>query len=279
MAAQYIPAAYSLAAVGVWGTSDFLGGVGTKRTNAFLFTTIVHVSGMLVVGAIAWMIHAPFPSAASVAWSMLAGGLGGLALVFFYRALSQGNMGLIAPVAAVLSASIPTVFTAFHEGFPGKLKILGFIFAGVGVWLISRTEGGSGRPEGIGVAILCGIGFAGFYMCVSRAGNANVLWVSSCSRLASFAITGTIVLFGKYIAPVRRSVLGIAIIAGLLDISGTIAFVLASRTGRLDAAVVLSSLYPAITVLLARLFLNEHFSRARTLGMVAALAAVPMIAG
>ena len=114
---------------------------------------------------------------------------------------------------------------------------------------------------------------------MNRAGDANALWISTCSRLASFAVTGTIVLFGRYIAPMPRSIVGIAIIAGLLDISGSIAFVLASQTGRLDAAVVLSSLYPAVTVLLARIFLNEHFSRSRTLGMVAALAAVPMIAG
>src|SRR5271167_2150884 len=96
LAAQYIPAAYSLTAVGVWGASDFLGGVGARRANAFLFTSIVHVSGMIVVGATALLMHLPFPEAKSVLWSLLAGALGGLALVFFYRALSRGNMGLIA---------------------------------------------------------------------------------------------------------------------------------------------------------------------------------------
>jgi uncharacterized membrane protein len=74
-------------------------------------------------------------------------------------------------------------------------------------------------------------------------------------------------------------VLAIAMFAGILDITGTTVFIRASQIGRLDDAVVLSSLYPAVTVLLARIFLHEHFSRARTIGMVAALAAVPMIAG
>jgi drug/metabolite transporter (DMT)-like permease len=279
IAAQYIPAAYSLTAVGVWGTSDFLGGVGVRRANAFLFTTIVHMSGMTFVAALALAMHAPFPDAVSVGWSMLAGALGGSALVFFYRALSQGNMGLIAPVAAVLSAAIPTIVTAFAEGVPSRVKVAGFILAAVGVWLISRTEGASGRPEGLGVAVLAGIGFAGFYLCIHRAGNSNALWVAACSRSASFLITGAIVLFGRHLHQVSRSVLGIAVLAGILDISGTIAFVLGAQLGRLDVAVVLSSLYPAVTVLLARMFLHEHFSRARTLGMVAALIAVPMIAG
>jgi drug/metabolite transporter (DMT)-like permease len=78
---------------------------------------------------------------------------------------------------------------------------------------------------------------------------------------------------------VAAPVLGLALVAGILDISGTAVFIRASQIGRLDDAVVLSSLYPAVTVLLARIFLHEHFSRARTIGMVAALAAVPMIAG
>src|SRR5450755_776938 len=278
-AAQYIPAAYSLTAVGVWGASDFLGGVGARRANAFLFTSIVHVSGMVVVGAIALLIHSPFPEVKSVLWSLLAGALGGLALVFFYRALSRGNMGLIAPVAAVLSAAIPTIVTAFGEGLPSTRKVAGFILAGIGVWLISRTEGDTGRPEGLGVAVLAGIGFAGFYLCTHKAGNASALWVATCSRSASFLVTGVIVLFSRQLARVPAPVLAIALTAGILDIGGSVAFVRAVQIGRLDAAVVLSSLYPAVTVVLARIFLHEHFSRARTLGMVAALAAVPMIAG
>jgi drug/metabolite transporter (DMT)-like permease len=279
IAVQYIPAAYSLTAVGVWGASDFLGGVGAKRANAFLFTSIVHLSGMLVFGAIALAIHAPFPDKASILWSLAAGSLGGLALVFFYRALSRGNMGLIAPVAAVLSAAIPAILTAFNQGFPGGLKVSGFIVAGIGVWLISRTERESGRPEGLLVAVFAGIGFAGFYLCIHQAGAASALWVSTWSRLASFVVTATIVLFGRHLRPVAAPVLGIAVLAGILDISGSVAFVRAAQIGRLDVAVVLSSLYPAVTVLLARIFLHEHFSRARTIGMVAALAAVPMIAG
>jgi drug/metabolite transporter (DMT)-like permease len=277
--AQYIPAAYSLTAVGVWGTSDFLGGLGARRANAFLFTAIVHASGMILIGAIALAIHAPFPTPGSLIWSLIAGVLCGFALVFFYRALSQGNMGLIAPVAAVLSAAIPTVVTAFTQGFPSTRKILGFMLAGIGVWLISRTERDSGRPEGLGVAVLAGIGFAGFYLFMARAGNANALWIATCSRFGSLAVTGIVVLFGRLVRPVAAPVFGLALAAGILDISGSIAYVRAEQIGRLDVAVVLCSLYPAITVLLARIFLHEHFSRARTLGMVAALVAVPMIAG
>ncbi len=279
VAAQYIAAAYSLTAVGAWGASDFLGGVGARRVNAFLFTAIVHLSGLAAVGALALMIHSPFPENSSLAWSLIAGSLGGVALALFYRSLASGNMGLVAPVAAVLGAAIPTIVTAFAEGFPDYRHGLGFILAGIGVWLISRTEGDAGRPEGIGMAVLAGIGFAGFYLCIHRAGSGSALWVAGCSRFASLLVTGAFVLFGKHLRAGPTPVLGIAVFAGILDVTGSAVFIRAAQIGRLDDAVVLSSLYPAVTVLLARIFLHEHFSRARTIGMVAALAAVPMIAG
>src|SRR5208282_622069 len=279
VAAQYLPAVYSLTAVGVWGASDFLGGVGARRANAFLFTAIVHISGLIVVGTLALMIHAPFPGNASLAWSLLAGAVGGIALALFYRSLASGNMGLVAPVAAVLGAAIPSIVTAFAEGFPGYRHVFGFILAGIGVWLISRSEAGVGRPEGLGMAVLAGIGFAGFYLCIHRAGNGSALWIATCSRFGALLVTGSIVLFGRHLRTVAAPVLGLAIVAGILDITGSAVFIRAAQIGRLDSAVVLSSLYPAVTVLLARIFLHEHFSRARTIGMVAALAAVPMIAG
>src|SRR5450759_1324167 len=104
-AAQYIPAAYSLTAVGVWGASEFLGGVGARRANACLLTAIVQVSGRVVIGTLALLTHAPFPGNASLVWSLIAGSVGGIALALFYRSLASGNMGLVAPVACLLYTS------------------------------------------------------------------------------------------------------------------------------------------------------------------------------
>jgi drug/metabolite transporter (DMT)-like permease len=277
--ALYLPAAYSLAAVGVWGASDFLGGIGARRANAFLFTSVAHVGGMVLAGALALASGAAFPGGAGLLWSLAAGAVGGFALALFYRALAGGKMGLVAPVAAVLSAAIPTVFTAFAQGVPGRRHIVGFALAGVGVWLISRTESSNGRPEGLGLAVLAGCGFAGFYLCVHQAGTESALWIAVCSRFASLVVTVAAVMLGRNLKAVPRDIAGIAVLAGILDITGSAVFVRAAQLGRLDSAVVLSSLYPAITVVLARIFLHEHFSRARTVGMLAALAAVPMIAG
>jgi drug/metabolite transporter (DMT)-like permease len=276
-APHFVPAAYGLAAVLAWGTSDFLGGYATRRANAFLFTAVVNIGGLLLVGTLASASHASFPSGRSAAW-VLAGGIsGGAALAIFYRALSSGRMGLTAPVAAVLSAAIPTFFSMFTEGLPGRIPILGFVVAATGLWLITRAEDGS-TPEGIGLAVVAGVGFAGFYLCVRQAGDASALWIASLSRVGGLIITGLIVLLYRKFRDITATGVRWGVLTGCIDSVGTILFVRASQTGRLDEAVFISSLYPAVTVLLARLFLKERFTRWRFVGLLAALAAVPMIA-
>ncbi len=275
---QVVTAAYGLAAVLAWGTSDFLGGYATRRANAFLFTTVVNIGGLLLVGTLASAGHVPFPSSRSVAW-VLAGGIsGGASLAVFYRALSSGRMGLTAPVAAVLGAAIPTVFSMFTEGMPGGIPIVGFFLAAIGLWLITRTENGN-APEGIGLALVAGTGFASFYLCVRQAGDGSAFWIATFTRAGGLLITGLIVLLQREFRDITAAGVRWGILTGCVDSLGTILFVRASQTGRLDEAVVISSLYPAVTVLLARLFLKEHFTRWRFVGLLAALAAVPMIAG
>jgi drug/metabolite transporter (DMT)-like permease len=274
---QFISAAYGLAAVVAWGTSDFLGGYATRRANAFLFTTVVNIGGLLLVGTLATASHATFLSGRSAAWVLVGGASGGAALAIFYRALSSGRMGLTAPVAAVLGAGIPTLFSIFIEGVPGRIPILGFAFAATGLWLITRSEDGN-TPDGIGFAVLAGIGFAGFYLCVHQAGEGSVFWIATFTRAGGLIITALIVLLQRNFFDITAAGVRWGVLTGCIDSLGTMLFVRASQTGRLDEAVVISSLYPAVTVLLARIVLKERFTRWRFVGLIAALAAVPMIA-
>lgn len=277
LSSQLIPASFSLGAVFAWGTSDFLGGYAARRASAFPLTAIAHASGLLLMAGMGFATQSPFPSKTAVAWALLAGLSGGGALAVFYRALATGRMGLTAPVAAVLGAVIPTAFGMFSEGLPRALQIAGFAVAAAGIWLISRPEDHS-RPEGIGMAALAGIGFAGYYLCTKQAGDGSAFWIASVTKASSFVLTGIIVLVSASARQIDRRGTGLGILAGCLDVTGSVLFIRASQTGRLDAAVVLSSLYPAITVLLARVILKEHFTRWKALGMLAALMAVPMIA-
>jgi drug/metabolite transporter (DMT)-like permease len=280
---QLIPTGFGLAAVLSWGSSDFIGGFASRRANAYLLTAISHAGGLVLALALALLTHAVFPPMASVYWAMLGGACGGAALALFYGALASGQMGLTAAVAAVVGAAIPATLGIFVDGLPGKLAWAGFAMATLGIWLIARPNEGGLSNRGLTTAVVCGVGFACFYIFSHRAGDVSAFWTAACSRFAALVVVSAIVLGGGHMNPaslqsMAGSRAGLGIVAGMLDVSGTICFIRAVQTGRLDAAVMLTSLYPAITVLLARIFLREHFTRWKLAGMAAALGAVPLIA-
>lgn len=281
LAVQLAPAAYSLAAVFLWGASDFAGGYASRRANAFVLTAFSHLCACVLMLGVSFATAAPLPSRASILWSLAASSSGGFALALFYRALATGQMGLAAPVAALIGAAIPTLADIALEGAPSRWSIAGFFLAIVAIWLITRPEPQgqseeSGHPKGVALAALAGVGFAGFYLCIHQAKGSPV-FVAAIGRIASFAVTSIAVIATR--APVRLTlhpaILGM--MAGFLDITASALFIFATQRGRLDEAVVITSLYPAVTVLLARLVLKERFSRWKFVGLLAALAAVPLI--
>jgi drug/metabolite transporter (DMT)-like permease len=280
--AQLTPAAYSVTAVFLWGASDFAGGYGSRRANAFVLTAFSHLCAFGLMLAISLGLHGEFPSRASIVWALIAGASGGFSLAIFYRALASGQMGLTAPIAALVGAAIPTLVDIAVEGAPSRWTVGGFALAIGALWLITRPEPSKGgdsarRPSGVGMAALAGVGFAGYYLCVHQA-NGSPAWVAAISRVGSFTATAVAVIATR--APLAMDLprITLGMLAGFLDITASALFIYASQRGRLDEAVVLTSLYPAVTVLLARVVLKEHLSGWKFVGLLAALAAVPMIA-
>jgi drug/metabolite transporter (DMT)-like permease len=232
--------------------------------------------------AIAFTQQGAFPDRTSIFWAIAAGGIGGFSLAIFYRALASGQMGLSAPIAALLGAAIPTLVDIALEGAPSRWSILGFVLAIFAIWLISRPEAAGkndegGRPKGVAAAALAGVGFAGFYLCIHQA-SGSPTWLAAISRIGSLATTSIAVLATRAPLRLERPAVGLGVVAGFFDISASALFIYANQHGRLDEAVVITSLYPAVTVLLARIVLKEHFSRWKFIGLLAALAAVPLIA-
>ncbi len=294
---QFAPAVYSVTAVFLWGTADFAGGYGSRRANAFVLTAFSHLCAFALMLAIAIAQHGAFPTGASIVWALMAGAIGGFSLAIFYRALASGQMGLTAPIAALLGAAIPTMVDIALEGSPSRWTVGGFGLAILAIWLITRPEilpeeasqkghsdkdqsdkaDASGRPAGVAMAALAGVGFAGFYLCVHQA-SGSPSWIAAISRIGSFTTTGIAVMATRAPLTLDRPRATLGMLAGFLDISASALFIFASQRGRLDQAVVITSLYPAVTVVLARLVLKEHFSLWKFVGLLAALAAVPMIA-
>jgi len=275
--ASLLFASFSMGAVFAWGGGDFLGGFASKRANPTFLAAIVYGSGLIFMTALALLNHSALPSHRAMLWALAAGCFAGMSLANFYKALSLGSMGIAAPLTAVLAAAIPALVGIATEGLPNTLQVAGFILAALGIWLIARPEGGT-QAKGLGLAVLAGFGFAAFFLCIKQAGNGSALWIADFSRMTSLVVTAAVVLFTRTSFELPRASLIAVIFAGFLDVTGSVFFVRATQTGRLDAAVVLSSLYPAITVVLARIFLKERFTRWKLAGIVAALIAVPMIA-
>jgi len=277
-----VPAAGSAIAVLLWGASDFAGGCGSRRSDAFVVTAFSFICAFAVMFAFALATRGAFPDRASVMWALLAGSVGGFSLAIFYRSLAMGKMGLSAPIGALLGAAIPTLVDVALEGVPSRWAIGGFVLAIVAIWLITRPEASvesdeAGHPKGVAMAALAGVGFAGFYLSIHQA-SGSPIWNATISRIGSFTATAVAIAVIRPPLSLDRPAAAYGAIAGIFDVVASALFIYASQRGRLDEAVVITSLYPAVTVLLARFVLKEHFSRWKFVGLLAALAAVPLIA-
>ncbi len=275
---NFLSPGLSLAAAASWGAADFSGGVAAKKVNTFGVVVVAHGTGLLLMLLLALVAHEPLPGRTSLLWGCAAGLVGGIGLAAFYKALAVGKMGINAPLSAVITAVLPVLFSFGTEGLPRPLQLIGFVLAFVGIWLIA-AQGGGGRPEGVGLAILAGIGFSGFLLFIKLAGSTAVFWPLVAARAASSLLMLTIVLIGGREWKPVPGVLGYMLLAGVLDSGANALYLAATQHGRLDVAAVLSSLYPASTVILARVLLKERLSGAQSTGIVAALIAIPLIAG
>jgi drug/metabolite transporter (DMT)-like permease len=239
---------------------------------------IAHLTGAVLMVALALLWHDPTLTWRALWWCLGAGLFSGVALASFYRALAIGKMGLNAPVAAVLTGVLPVVASIRTEGWPHALQFAGFALAFVAIWLIAKPEGAAGRPEGLGLAILAGFGFSAFLLLLRLSHASGVFWPVAACRVSSVTVLSLLVFSRFTERKPRNGSFLIAASAGCLDSLGSTFFLLAAQRGRLDVAAVISSLYPAGTVLLARFLLKEHLTRVQILGMTAALIAVPLIA-
>lgn len=285
----------ALGAAAVWGGGDFSGGMGVKHAGGSLraalrVVLLSHSSSCIVLVAIALIRHDPFPHPALFAWGVTAGVAGGLSLTCFYIALSRGAMGVSAAVSGLLAAAIPAIVAGLSEGSPGIRRILGFCVAGVAIWLIAAGSGagdtGVGEDRSTAVlAILAGAGFGIYFVALKMAGPAGVVWPMANARMGSLSLCSLWAVGLEFFRtktaakPVRmtRPVVLWSLSTALLDTSGNLLFVAATRAGRLDVAAVLASLYPASTILLAAVVLSEKPTRRQAFGMLVAAVAVGMI--
>jgi drug/metabolite transporter (DMT)-like permease len=273
----FAPVIFGLAASLCWGSGDFSGGLASRRANASSVVIAAYGVGFVLMVTLALIWREPFPAPVDLLWGGLAGVAGVLGLLAFYTALSSGKMGIAAPISAILTATLPVLFSAFTTGLPTLLQLGGFVLALLAIGLISRPEGTTGPQKGIGLAVLAGCGFGCFFILISRVHAGAIFWPLAAARFTSVSVLFIVLRLRRQQVLPGRAVAPLVVLAGVLDAIGNAFFVLAAHSGRLDVAAILSSLYPAATVLLAALVLRERVTGLQGIGILLALLAIPLI--
>lgn len=262
-----------------YGASDFGGGVASRRSDAYTVVLVSQCAGMVLLLLIAIQRAEPLPPTTDLIASALAGALGTLGLVRFYRELSGGRMGIIAPATAVVTVTIPVLFSAITEGLPQANQVAGILLAIVAIWLITRSGSQAAiTPRDMASILMMGLLFSIFLVTIGTVSERSIIWPLVASRTASIALVVAILaLTRRRSLRIPRDQLPGMTIIGFLDVGGSGFFAISSLLGRLDFAAVLASLYPAVTVLLARVILSEQVARRQWLGIAVALAAIVLI--
>ncbi|MCL4488667.1 MAG: DMT family transporter [Chloroflexi bacterium] len=272
-----LSALFALSAALTWGSGDFTNGLVTRRIGPLRTVLLSYAVGLVALVIVALALRETLPRPIDLLWGALAGLAGMAGLGFLFRGFASGRMGIIAPVSAVTTAAIPVGFAALTEGLPSNVKLVGFGLALISIWLLSRPDSLGGRPPGLGMGLLAGLGFGGFFTLIDQVGVNAVFWplvaarVSACTVMLVFAL-----LTRRSVVPPRSSV-GLLVLGGMLDVSGNLFFLLAAQTGRLDVASILASFYPAVTATWAWLIVRERLVRLQVAGVVGALIAIMLI--
>jgi drug/metabolite transporter (DMT)-like permease len=279
MGNEWLAVVFGLGAAFAWGAGDFAGGIATQRSNVYSVVFISHLASLGLVAGLAALVAEPLPPIRDLIAGGIAGIAGAIGLASLYRGLARGPMSIVAPVAAVVTATGPVVLGLLVEGLPAGQQLVGFGLALAGVWLISRTaDGGSIQASDLVLPAVAGVGFSLYLIFIDQASEVSVLWPLLAVRIASSSSILILALLVRQRPFAAKRDLPLVVLLGTSDLAGNGLYALATQLGRLDVAAILGSLYPAATVLLAWTILRERITRWQWVGMALALAAIILIA-
>jgi drug/metabolite transporter (DMT)-like permease len=278
----------ALASALAYGSADFIAGWLSRRTHY----TRVALLAQIAAGAgalLASLVAGGRPSGASLAWGALSGLGGGLGTLALYRGLARGRMNVVAPLSGVLAAALPALVGLALGERPAPTALVGLGLALPAVWLTARTEHEDGAHAGASASssvvdgVLAGLGFAVLFIALQRAGRGEGLWPTASSQ-----IVAALPMLALHARALRRAPGGPPEdgwlrlgpwFAGVLVAVAAICFFLATQRGLLTVVAVLTSLYPAVTVALARWLLGERIGRWQGVGLALAAVSVALISG
>jgi drug/metabolite transporter (DMT)-like permease len=275
-----LAAVLALAASVAWGVGDFLGGLKSRTMAPLAVLAVAQPVGLAAIAIIVAVGRQPWPGT-SVLLAAPAAVLGTVGLVAFYRGMAAGTISLVAPIAAT-GALIPVAFGLATGERPSSFQLTGIVLA-VGGAVVTSYEPGTaerrgGLAAGVAWALVAAIGFGGFFIPMHEAAEDGFLWAVLVFRIAStmLVLAATLVVRPR-LPRSRRDLTAIACI-GLADTGGNVFFAAAAaEQGLVSIVSVLASLYPVVTVALARTYLRERVGRVQEAGAVATLAGVVLV--
>ena len=273
----------SLCAAVTYGAADFVGGLMTKRNDVFRVVFISQLFGLLPLVVAFVVLNDGSYSTRAIGWGIAAGIAGATGVLLLYRGLAIGRMSVVAPITAVEAAVVPVLFGLITGERPSSWALAGVVIALASVALISSVPDedgldGRARRSGLAEALGAGLAFGAFFILLDGAGDDAGMWPLVAMRLASLVLVALILVGTRpSLRPAKGTLVGIAF-AGMFDVVANVFYLLSTRRGLLAIVAVITSMYPAMTVLLARLWLKESFAGIQRLGLVLAGAAITLIA-
>ena len=261
-----------------YGSADFFGGLGARRFSPFQVLALSETVGMLSMAGLALAFGEGFPSWQALIWCTLGNIIGLIGLSMLYRGLAEGNSAIVSPVAGVIGAALPVMLALFWVGLPGTAPLVGFLIAAPGIWLVAANPhpAADDKNSGLRLALLSGIAFGIFYVAMAQVKTGGVFWALSFGRLVALGIMTVVLRLRREPFP-RPQDCPPALVTGVLDAVGNATYMLANQNLRMDVAVVLTSLYPAVTVFLSGMFLKEKIRPVQWAGVALCVTAIILI--
>jgi len=265
----------------LYGIADFSGGFAAGRSRLLSVLACSQALGILFAIAGLFLLRSAAPSRADLFWGFMAGLTGSMGLFMLYGGIARSIVAIVSPASAVVGALLPVLFGLLLGERPAPSAVAGSLLCLPAILLLSWESGGAigGKPVRTALAygVLAGLGFGAFFISLSRTSPDAGLWPLVAARIASISAFTVALAVTRQPFRVERAGLAPTLLAGTADMGANILFLLASHSGLLSLVAVVASLFPAPTVLLARIFLHQRIPPTRLAGLALALAGVGLI--
>jgi drug/metabolite transporter (DMT)-like permease len=274
---EFLGTVFGLSSAASWGVGDFAGGIATKSARAMIVATVAYLVGLGALLILALLSQETMITLEQIVWSGLAGVFGAISLVALYKGLSGAEMGLVAPLFAVVAAVIPVVVSFFTYGSLSNTKTTGIIVAIPTIWFLAGDAVAPTSKHNILLAGIAGTCSGLFLVFINQGGATATFWPLIIARFCSVILLTLISCAIRQIEIPTITALPLMLMAGIFDIGGNIFFLLSAKLAPLGLAAILSSLSPAVTVILARTILNERITKRKWFCLGAILIAIVLI--